>query len=325
MAATFVLRENVDLGLELGVRSHGLRGGENHATDHVLLFGAAEEEADVVARLGVVEELAEHFHARDDVFDGLAEADAFDLVVQVHDAAFDTAGSDGAAARDREDVFDRHQERLVGLALRQRDVGVAGFHEFHDLVLVGGVAFEGLEGGAADDRGVVAVKFVLGQEFADFHLDEVEEFRVVDHVALVQEHDDLRHANLVGEEDVFAGLRHRAVSGGNDEDGAVHLGSTGHHVLHVVGVPRAVDVGVVTVGSGVFHVRGVNRDTTGLFFRSVVDFVETLGSGETAGCESRADCGGQSGFTVVNVADGANVAVRLASVKMFFCHDSISN
>ncbi|WP_369696978.1 hypothetical protein, partial [Fibrobacter succinogenes] len=26
------------------------------------------------------------------------------------------------------------------------------------------------------------------------------------------------------------------------------------------------------------------------------------------------------GFTVVNVADGANVAVRLASVKMFFCH-----
>jgi hypothetical protein len=28
---------------------------------------------------------------------------------------------------------------------------------------------------------------------------------------------------------------------------------------------------------------------------------------------------------VINVADGADVAVRLASVKMFFCHDSISN
>ena len=124
---------------------------------------------------------------------------------------------------------------------------------------------------------------------------------------------------------MFAGLGHRAVSSGHDEDGAVHLGSTGHHVLHVVGVPRAVDVSVVTVSSGVFDVRSVDRDTTSLFFRSVVDFVETLGAGEAASSESRADCGGQSGFTVVNVADGANVAVRLASVKMFFCHDSISN
>jgi hypothetical protein len=79
-------------------------------------------------------------------------------------------------------------------------------------------------------------------------------------------------------------------------------------------------VSVVTVCSGVFDVRSVDRDTTGLFFGSVVDFVETLGGGEAAGSEGRADCGGQGGFTVVNVADGANVAVRLASVKMFFCH-----
>ena len=64
--------------------------------------------------------------------------------------------------------------------------------------------------------------------------------------------------------------------------------------------------------------RGVDRDTASLFFGSVVDFIETLGGGETAGCESRADCGGQSGLAVVNVADGADVAVRLASIKMFF-------
>ena len=240
-------------------------------------------------------------------------------------AAFDTTGSDSATTSDGEHVFDRHQERLFGFTGRQRDVAVAGVHEFHDLVLVGRVAFEGLEGGTADDRGVVAVKFVLGQKVANFHFHEVEEFFVVHHVDLVHEHDDLRHAHLVSEEDVFAGLGHRAVSGGHDEDGAVHLGSTGHHVLHVVGVPRAVDVGVVAVGSGVFHVRGVDRDTAGLFFGSVVDFVETLGGGEAACSEGRADCGGQSGLAVVNVADGADVAVRLASVKMFFCHDSISN
>ena len=42
VAATFVLREDVDFGLEFGVRSDGLRGGENLAAADVLLFGAAE-------------------------------------------------------------------------------------------------------------------------------------------------------------------------------------------------------------------------------------------------------------------------------------------
>ena len=129
----------------------------------------------------------------------------------------------------------------------------------------------------------------------------------------------------MSEKDVFASLRHRTVSSGNNEDSAVHLSSTSHHVLHIVSMPRAVDVCVVAICSGVFHVGGVDRDTTSLFFRSVVDFVETLCSGKTLSSKGGADCSGQSGFTVVNVADGANVAVRLASVKMFFCHDSISN
>ena len=37
---------------------------------------------------------------------------------------------------------------------------------------------------------------VLVQEFAHFHFDEFEQFFVVHHVALVQEHDDVRHAHL---------------------------------------------------------------------------------------------------------------------------------
>ena len=53
------------------------------------------------------------------------------------------------------------------------------------------------------------------------------------------------HADLAGEQDVLAGLRHRAVGGRDDQDRAVHLGGAGDHVLDVVGVARAVDVGVV--------------------------------------------------------------------------------
>ncbi len=44
------------------------------------------------------------------------------------------------------------------------------------------------------------------------------------------------HADLGGEQDVLLGLRHRAVSGRHHQDRAVHLGGTGDHVLHIVGV-----------------------------------------------------------------------------------------
>ena len=56
-------------------------------------------------------------------------------------------------------------------------------------------------------------KVVLAEQLAHFHLDQLEQLGVVDHVALVQEHDDVGHAHLARQQDVLAGLRHRAVSG----------------------------------------------------------------------------------------------------------------
>ncbi len=162
-------------------------------------------------------------------------------------AAFDTAGADRAAALDAEDVFDRHQERLVDFALRNRDIVVQRLDEIVDR-LAGRVVLGILQRRqrrAADDRRVVAGEAVLGQQLADFHLDQLEQFRIVDQIDLVEEDDDLGHADLAGQQDVLAGLRHRAVSGGDDQDRAVHLGGAGDHVLDVVGVARTVDVGVV--------------------------------------------------------------------------------
>jgi len=39
------------------------------------------------------------------------------------------------------------------------------------------------------------------------------------------------------------------------------------------------------------------------------------------GADASQSCG-QSGFTVVNVTDGANVDVRKGTIKFFFSHDS---
>ena len=89
-------------------------------------------------------------------------------------------------------------------------------------------------------------KLVLGEELTGFHLNELDELFVVDHVALVQEDDDVGNANLTGEQDVLASLSHGAVGSSDNQNSAVHLGSTGNHVLDVVGVAGAVNMSVVT-------------------------------------------------------------------------------
>ena len=123
-----------------------------------------------------------------------------------------------------------------------------------------------------DDWDVVAREVVFAQELANFHFDQFERFGVVHHVTFVQEDDDVRYTNLTRQEDVFARLRHRAVSSGDHEDGAVHLGGTGDHVLDVVRWPGQ-STGVVTVGRFVFNVRGVDGDAACLFFRRRVNLV----------------------------------------------------
>ena len=230
---------------------------------------------------------------------------------------------------DREDVLDRHQERLVELADRLRNVAVQRVHQLVDALAGGIVSRRGLRGrigGAADHRGVVAIILILGKELADFHLDEVEHFRVFDEIALVEEHDDLRHAHLAGEQHVLARLRHCAVNGGHHEDGAIHLRRARDHVLNVVSVTRAVNVRVVAVRRGVLDVgRGDREDlrgvtTTGGFgsLRNLVVLDFLAQALQSLDVRNR---GRKSGLTVVDVADGADVHVRLAAaIECFFCH-----
>ena len=65
-----------------------------------------------------------------------------------------------------------------------------------------------------------------------------------------------------------------AVCGCYYKNSSVHLGSPGDHVLYVVGVTRAVNVSVVTVGGLVFYVRGRYGDSSFFFFRCLVNHIE---------------------------------------------------
>src|SRR5581483_7797761 len=120
VAAALLLLEAIDLGLELRVRGDRAGLGEHLPALDVLTLGPAEQAADVVAGLTLVQDLAEHLDAGDDGLLGRLDADDLDLVARVDDALLDPARGDRAAPGDREDVLDRHQERLVQVALRLR-------------------------------------------------------------------------------------------------------------------------------------------------------------------------------------------------------------
>ena len=303
-----------------GVIEPGLR--EHLAALDVLALDTTEKCTRVVTCLRVVERLLEHLEPGDDgLLDLLVDADDLDLVPDLDLALLDAAGDDRAAARDREDVLDRHQERLVGLALRLRDVGVDRFHQLDDLLLPRLVALERLQRRDADDRDVVAGEVVLGQELLDLELDELEQLLVVDHVRLVQRDHDVRHADLTGEQDVLTRLRHRAVGSADDENRAVHLRGARDHVLDVVGMTRAVDVRVVTVRRLVLHVRRVDRDAALALLGGVVDLGEALHLSATAALREHVrDRGCQRRLPVVDVPDGADVEVRLRALELLLGH-----
>ena len=192
--------------------------------------------------------------------------------------------------------------------------------ELEDLLLVGLVAFERLQRRAGDERDVVAGEVVFGEQLADLDLDQLEQLLVVDHVGLVEEHDDVGDADLAGEQDVLARLRHRAVGGRDDEDRAVHLRGAGDHVLDVVGVPGAVDVRVVAVLGLVLDVRGGDRDPAFLLLGSVVDLLEAAGFAAPLLRQHGRDGSGQRRLAMVDVTDGADVDVRLVALELLLRH-----
>src|SRR5437867_2250475 len=140
--SALLLGQDVDLRLELGVRRDAAGLRQDLAALDLLALDTAQETADVVAGLALIERLAEHLHAGHHDFAGRMDPDELDLVADLDGPALDPAGRDRSSALDAEDVLDRHQERLIGRPLRRGDIAVDGIHQLLDRLvrLIRGVA-----------------------------------------------------------------------------------------------------------------------------------------------------------------------------------------
>ncbi len=214
----------------------------------------------------------------------------------------------------------RHQEGLVDQTDRLGDLVVHGIHQVVDSLNVFRIAFESFQRRSFDHAGIIAIKLVSVQKFANFHFHQFQHFFIVDEVHFVHEHDNTRNAYLASQQDVLAGLRHRAVGSGNDENSAIHLSGARNHVLHVVGVAGAIYVRIVTFLRLIFHVRGIDRNTTLFFFRSSVDRVVIALFSKAGLRQNHRDRSSQRRLTVVNVTDGADVYVRFCPFKFSLSH-----
>ena len=83
----------------------------------------------------------------------------------------------------------------------------------------------------------------------------------------------------------------------------------------------AIDVGIVTVGGFIFDVRRIDRDPARLFLRRRID----IGIGHRLGSadfrQNHGDRRRERRLAVINVANRADVAMRLGALELFLRHD----
>lgn len=119
---------------------------------------------------------------------------------------------------------------------------------------------------------------------------------------------------------MLPGLGHGTIGGGDHKDCSVHLGCTGDHVLHVVGMPGAVDVGVVAFLRLVLHVGNGDGDSPLPLFGGFVNLFKGGVLGKAVLGEDQGDGSGEGGLPVVHVSNGTDVNMGLFPFELLLGH-----
>lgn len=318
VSATFLLGKDVQGDHELGVCLDAAGLDDDHAALDVLSADTTQEQTGVVTGAGLVAGLLEGLNVGDLGLDDLTSlANKLDLAVLLQHSTLDTARGNGTTAGNGEDILDGHQEGLLQVTLGRGDPLINSLEQLIDLLLadLDTLVLEGAQGRAQDDGGLVTLKSVGCQQLTHLHLDELQHLRVLQSIDLVDKDDNPLDTDLTRQQQVLSCLGHLTIGGGDNDDGAIHVGGTSNHVLNVIGVTRAVDVGVVTGLGGILDVGSGDGDATLSLFGSLVDGAIVEEVCETLLGLSLCDGGRECCLSVIDVTDCANVDVRLASLK----------
>ncbi len=123
-------------------------------------------------------------------------------------------------------MVDGHEEGDVQLPHRGGDALVHRLHQLQNglLAQLGVRALQGRQRRALHNRRVLLGEAHLLQQLSDFHLDQLDHFRVGG-VAFVDVDDEVFESQLFGEGEMLSCLRHTTVCGAHDEYGAIQLTS----------------------------------------------------------------------------------------------------
>ncbi len=321
MTTTLLFLQYIDRSLELLVRLNLTRMAKHHTALNLILIDTAEEQTYVIASLTFVKNLTEHLNTGNNRLLVFTKTEELNFIAYLNTTSLNTTGSNSTTTSDREHILNRHQERLVDFTLRLLNPVVNRIHQLNNFLHPLINAIQSTKGRTTDDRSIF-FKVVLFEDFTNFHFNEFEHFFILNHIALVQEYHQARNIHLTSEQNVLTCLRHRTIGSSYNENSTIHLSSTSNHVLHIVSVSRAVYVGVVTVGSFIFNVSGVDGNTTLFLLRSVVDLIERLDFLITITLlrENLRNGSSQSCLTVVYVTNSTNVNMRLGTLECLFSH-----
>src|SRR5690606_41184391 len=116
-----------------------------------------------------------------------------------------------------------------------------------------------------------------------------------------------RYTYLCSQQNVLFCLRHRTIGSSHNQDSTIHLSSTSNHIYHVVSVTGTIHVCIVTSSCLIFHVSGIDSNTSFFFFRSSVNIIIFSCLSKSLFRKDRSNSCGQSSFTMVNVTNSTNV------------------
>ncbi len=328
MTTTLILGQNVNLRGELCVAGNGAGFCNNLALLDISSVDTTKKDTDVITSLSEVKQLVEHLKTcSNGGLNVIGDTKDLNRLVQLQSTTLYTSGSNGSTTGDGEYILNRHQERLIVITNRSRDMLINDVEQLHDLVAPRTIRIlKSLQSRTTNDRGIT--ESVLVKELGNFHLNQLDQLIIINHIALVQEHNHSRNADLTCKENVLTGLSHNTIGSSYNKDSAIHLCGSGDHVLYIVSMSRAVNVCIVTGLGLILNVSGIDSDTTLSLFRCFIDIgkvYDLVLIGRLSCSQYLGDSCGKSGFAMVYMSNGTNVAVRFGSVKFLFCHCNTSS